>query len=108
MSKAKGRTSVPIHLRVAVIARDYATCQYCGKDGVVINRYGKPTVVERKQKFKEPFDMLPSGQLYYNGDGVIPFEIDHIVPLIHGGENIINNLILSCRSCNRAKGGRNG
>lgn len=32
-----------------------------------------------------------------------PFEIDHIIPRIRGGENILENVVVSCRRCNRAK-----
>lgn len=31
-------------------------------------------------------------------------EIDHIVPVSKGGTNDLNNLITSCRDCNRGKG----
>lgn len=31
-------------------------------------------------------------------------EIDHIVPVSKGGNNDLNNLITSCRDCNRGKG----
>ena len=37
-----------------------------------------------------------------------PFEVDHIVPQIAGGEDILENVIVSCRSCNRAKRDRQG
>lgn len=32
-----------------------------------------------------------------------PFEIDHITPRSKGGENVLENVIVSCRPCNRAK-----
>lgn len=32
------------------------------------------------------------------------YELDHIVPLKHGGSNWINNLAWACRFCNRSKG----
>jgi hypothetical protein len=32
-----------------------------------------------------------------------PFEVDHIIPRAKGGENTLENVIVSCRSCNRAK-----
>jgi len=34
----------------------------------------------------------------------LAFEIDHIVPLVHGGKTIRSNLCLSCLFCNRHKG----
>jgi hypothetical protein len=32
-----------------------------------------------------------------------PFEVDHIIARANGGENILENVVVSCRSCNRAK-----
>lgn len=32
------------------------------------------------------------------------YEIDHKTPLSRGGKSVINNLAMSCRSCNRKKG----
>ena len=32
-----------------------------------------------------------------------PLEIDHVIPLSHGGTNELDNLITSCRRCNRKK-----
>ena len=34
------------------------------------------------------------------------FEVDHIIPLAAGGESIIDNLCLSCPTCNRLKAAR--
>ena len=38
------------------------------------------------------------------GDRTGPFEIDHIIPIARGGQNVPNNLRVLCRSCNRRKG----
>jgi CRISPR/Cas system Type II protein with McrA/HNH and RuvC-like nuclease domain len=32
--------------------------------------------------------------------------IDHIIPVIHGGENTKDNLVIACKSCNTRKGAR--
>lgn len=32
-----------------------------------------------------------------------PFEIDHVIPRIRGGENVLENVCVSCRFCNRSK-----
>ncbi|MBN1582618.1 MAG: HNH endonuclease [Anaerolineae bacterium] len=37
---------------------------------------------------------------------VTTFEIDHIIPASQGGETMLDNLCLSCPSCNRHKGAR--
>ncbi len=37
---------------------------------------------------------------------VASFEIDRIVPVVKGGETILENLCLSCPSCNRHKGSK--
>jgi hypothetical protein len=42
----------------------------------------------------------------YCGDTRGPFEVDHIYPRHHGGEDRLDNLIVSCLACNRAKGAR--
>jgi hypothetical protein len=34
----------------------------------------------------------------------LPFEIDHIIPITHGGRTAVSNLALSCFPCNRFKG----
>lgn len=39
----------------------------------------------------------------YCGDEAGPFEIDHIIPRVKGGENILENVTVACRRCNRSK-----
>lgn len=39
----------------------------------------------------------------YCGSTDGPFEIDHIIPRASGGENILSNVRVACRSCNRSK-----
>ena len=96
----KVRRSIPIHLVLAVIKRDECTCQYCGKQGQFIRRYGKPCVVEN------PHNINLGGLPFYNGLDVISFQIDHIVPVCKGGQNEESNLVLSCRHCNISKGAK--
>lgn len=36
----------------------------------------------------------------------VPLEIDHIIPVINGGDNSLINLTTSCFDCNRGKGAR--
>jgi 5-methylcytosine-specific restriction endonuclease McrA len=89
---------IPLDLRIEIYRRDKNTCQYCGKEGVLIRRYGKPCVIENPRNV-DISDSCGS----YNGLDVIPFEIDHIIPLYYGGKTTADNLILSCRKCNRSK-----
>jgi hypothetical protein len=35
-----------------------------------------------------------------------PFEMEHIVPLVHGGTNELNNIAFSCGGCNQFKGAK--
>lgn len=39
----------------------------------------------------------------YCGGDTGPFEIDHIIPRVRGGENVLENVCVSCRFCNRSK-----
>ena len=96
------KKSIPITVRLYVIKRDKNTCQYCGKRGIFIFRYGKPTVVEKSGNIEL------NEYTHYNGSKVIPFEIDHILARFNGGENNPDNLALSCRKCYRKKGTKGG
>jgi hypothetical protein len=94
-------TNIPIRIIFVVLDRDANTCQYCGKIGIRIKRYGKPCVIENPNNIdlkKECFN--------YNGLDVIPFEIDHVIPRGYGGKSDESNLVLSCHECNRKKGFR--
>jgi 5-methylcytosine-specific restriction endonuclease McrA len=91
------RHSIPVNIQLYVIKRDRNTCQYCGKLGVFVFRFGKPAVVEN------PHNLFIEEGSYCNSRDVIKFEIDHIVPWAYGGRNELNNLALSCRRCNRGK-----
>lgn len=95
------RLCIPHKVMRKVYERDEYTCQICGKVGEPINRFGIPRVVENPEgiEFQRP---------YYNAHDVIPFEIDHIMPVVEGGTNHIDNLQLLCRRCNRSKGSSYG
>jgi hypothetical protein len=43
-------------------------------------------------------------QCYYCGSAK-SLEVDHIIPLKHGGTNVAGNLVCSCSTCNRRKNG---
>jgi 5-methylcytosine-specific restriction endonuclease McrA len=42
----------------------------------------------------------------YCGKTLVPFEVEHIVPVARGGSSRISNLTLACHTCNDAKGTR--
>jgi hypothetical protein len=42
----------------------------------------------------------------YCGRTQTAFELDHVLPQSRGGSNRVSNLVLSCHSCNQAKGNR--
>ena len=90
---------VSIELRKLIYERDNYTCQYCGKKGTLIRRYGKPYVVENPNNVN-----MNNEYGFYNGSDVISFEIDHIIPVCYGGKTTPDNLKLSCHKCNASKG----
>ena len=95
------RRAISYKKMIRVYERDEYTCQYCGKVGEFIYRYGRPCVVENPNE-------IEFTKHYYNGEDVIAFEIDHIKPLCEGGDNSTDNLQLLCRYCNRSKGSKYG
>lgn len=46
------------------------------------------------------------GVCVYCGDKNGPFEFDHKLPWSRGGRHELENLVFSCKSCNRSKGAR--
>lgn len=42
----------------------------------------------------------------YCADEAGPFDIDHVVPVVHGGSHALTNLVVACRTCNRSKGSK--
>ncbi len=94
----KYRNTIPKALKLQIFDRDNDTCHYCGKHGIRIMRYGKPCVIENPNNI-EILDKTKN----YNGADIISFEIDHVIPLYLGGISTLDNLVLSCRKCNRQK-----
>ena len=86
-------------LRKQVIKRDDCRCQYCNKMAI--------TGIQHEGEFYQVFSADKALSMSWKPDKVeknVPYEIDHIIPHFFGGETIINNLVLACRSCNRSKG----
>jgi len=75
-------SAIPLETRLAVIERDKCLCQHCGKEGI-----------------REP----PDSSLVIDPEDSTPFEFDHIIPRARGGTHNPENLLLSCRRCNRAR-----
>ena len=46
----------------------------------------------------------------YCGSGLedegVTLSLDHIIPVVHGGDNRTSNLVTSCRKCNSVRGNR--
>lgn len=74
------RTPIPRPIRRQVLERDSHTCVYCSRVD------GEYSVGETA------------------GDSVI--SIDHVIPVIKGGENSLENLVACCIPCNKFKGDR--
>lgn len=84
------KVPIPRKLRLAVIERDKAVCQKCGKLGMVRPR-------DKGRAYE-----IPSTP----GRKPVCFEIDHVIPKSTGGKTETGNLQLLCRRCNRSKGPR--
>jgi hypothetical protein len=56
-----------------------------------------------RQKVKERANYCCEYCLIHQEDFFLPFEIDHIISLRHDGKTVLNNLALSCGTCNRMK-----
>ncbi|MEW6614005.1 MAG: HNH endonuclease [Thermodesulfobacteriota bacterium] len=76
-------TVISDELRWTIINRDCYRCRHCGEKGELFFDGNTLKVVDR----------------YHNS-----YEIDHIVPRSYGGLTEEDNLVLSCRECNRKKG----
>lgn len=46
--------------------------------------------------------------LLHQDDTPFTHQIDHFIPIKHGGQNVSENLVLACLDCNRYKGKVNG
>lgn len=78
------KSLIKISLRRAVLKRDKGICRYCGKQGHPGHYPDKVFEIIRNKE--------------------VAFEIDHVVPEFQGGLTTLDNLVLACRKCNKAKG----
>ena len=84
------RKALTAEVRKAVIERDNATCQVCGKVGTRVLRGGKPSVVE----------YLTDRGRQYDGSESKSFHFHHKTPVFLDGPNDEDNLELRCQKCN--------
>ncbi len=80
------KRSIPERLKSVVVIRDKNVCQNCGKKGKI---FGFFPYLQVRENIYEKW---------------VAFEISHIIPEPKGGKNILENLILLCRYCNRSLG----
>src|SRR4051812_24462626 len=99
------KKQIPLKLKSYIAVRDNGICQICGKIGEL-----KPTYFGYMAFEKAPAWAVKDGSGATSGiyHGYWSFEIDHIKPEFIGGELIIENLRLACKSCNRSKGAKYG
>lgn len=71
------RKAIPPRIRSAVIERDGMTCRYCGC-----------AVVHREARAAHRPDHL---------------HLDHVIPWALGGSDEVDNLVVSCATCNLAR-----
>lgn len=72
------RREIPVAVQRAVVARDGQHCRHCGR--IVRSASG-------------PRDVAPDTR-----------QLDHLTPVVRGGGNQPDNLVVSCRLCNARRG----
>ena len=87
-------------LQRAVFERDKYQCQYCGKVARWKTSNGAG-IIQLSEKKPTYYNCGVFGRHDHKS-----FEIDHVIPISRGGKNVLKNLKLACRCCNRTKGDR--
>ena len=70
------------------------------------NRNIKPLWFSKRKFDKMKLVVRDGKKCAYCGDDTSALEIEHIIPRSRGGVDKIQNLALSCRKCNMAKGNK--
>jgi len=95
---SKSKKIIPKEVRLGVVEKCGPECVYCGKEGFVSEKFGKPVVLEKEtmKKWINEFDGT-----YHKVNR--PMQFDHIIPISKGGETTIENMVISCSFCNQSK-----
>ena len=113
------RKPIARSMRMEIMESCQYKCQYCGKQGIKID-WDKfiPRVPYTNKKgiwVYEVYSGVYAGREWRHDmlenpldeeTWLIPFQIDHILPVCQGGENNLTNLLLVCRTCNSRKATR--
>lgn len=96
--------SDPIWMRAAVARRDNGICRSCGLDCAAIDN----ALVELAQRdaFAAMEEATKLGLTYAERGEVrirSAWDVDHVIALEHGGDNVLSNLSTACRSCHFIK-----
>jgi 5-methylcytosine-specific restriction endonuclease McrA len=95
---AKGRMAIPKEIREAVIKKCGPKCFYCGKEGFVSTRYGKPVVLE-KEPIKKWINEFDDTFIFTHR----AMQFDHILPISRDGKTSVENMVICCSFCNASK-----
>lgn len=93
MSRRQEWQKVSKHRRRQLYDRDPHTCHYCGA---------------RLADLAWPHTVAEVTGGYIAAPGYTWAQVDHVIPLAHGGTNDLANLVLCCGPCNVAKGAATG
>lgn len=99
-------TSIPARVQSQVIQRDGYFCRYCGVP--VIDAKAQSCL---RKAFPKEFRWGPNGSHVGKPRNIhkhvafqaLDLDLDHVAPRSLGGENTVDNLIVSCAPCNTVK-----
>lgn len=59
---------------------------------------------EARRKYRDKLYAEQNGLCFWCAGDMDPPTVDHVVPICKGGGNSYDNVVLSCHSCNQARG----